>query len=155
MPAPFLPSTIYGDTMYCTLDDIKKQIPEETILQLTDDAGLGEIDQVIVDEAITNACAIIDGYCSSRYLIPFAVVPAIIKPVAVDLAVYNLYARRVETMPEVRAANQKNAIKLLVDISQGRIQFGAQAATSAVQPQQSPSITSSPRLFSRDKMRGL
>lgn len=141
--------------MYCSLDDIKKQIPEEAILQLTDDDALGVIDEAKVEEAISNAGALIDGYCSARYLIPFATVPAIIKPIAVDLAVYALYARRVETMPEVRAANQKNAVKLLGDISTGKVRLGAQATVTAVQPQQSPSITSSPRLFSRDKMRGL
>lgn len=141
--------------MYCTLADILNQIPEETVIQLTDDDNLGVVDQVKVDEAIANAGAVIDGYCSARYLIPFETVPPIIKPIAVDLVIYNLYARRVETMPEVRAANQKNATKLLVDISTGKIMLGSMAATAATSQQQSPQITSNPRIFSRDKMKGL
>ena len=141
--------------MYCALADILKQIPEEVILQLTDDANMGVVNQEVVDEAIANAGAVIDGYCSARYTIPFATVPAIIKPIAVDLAVYNLYARRVETMPDVREANQKNAIKLLSDISKGAIRLGAEAVTAATSTQQSPQVTSNGRLFSRDKMRGL
>lgn len=167
--------------MYSTLDDIKKQIPDEIILQLTDDKQVGITMVMVVaalagtpdplqdpdlteaaaaaasyiTEAISDGDTIIDGYCSVRYHIPFAVVPPIIKPISINLAIYNLYSRRVETMPEVRAINQKNAIKILVDISQGKIQLGALATTAAVQPQQSPVITSSPRLFGRDKMKGL
>ena len=141
--------------MYCALSDILKQIPEEVILQLTDDANMGVVNQEVVDEAIANAGAVIDGYCSARYTIPFATVPAIIKPIAVDLAVYNLYARRVETMPDVREANQKNAIKLLSDISRGTIRLGAEAATAGVQPQQSPMVTSATRIFTRNKLGGL
>jgi len=141
--------------MYSTLDDIKAKLPEETLLQLTDDDGLGEIDQVKVDAAITEADSEIDGYCSTKYTVPFAVVPAVIKKISVDLAIYHLYARRVEVMPEVRDANRNNGVALLKDISRGMVKLGEVAATAPVQPQQSPVITSSPRLFSRDKMRGL
>jgi len=173
--------------MYCTLDDIKKQIPAETIIQLTDDDQVGitmemivaslaggeppepdpeeEVDPALapaaeaaagyITEAIASADSEIDGYCSVKYSIPFAVVPAIVKKISADLAIYNLYARRVETMPEVRADSRKNSIALLKDISRGLVKLGEVAATTPVQPQQSPAITSSPRLFGRDKMKGL
>lgn len=141
--------------MYSTLDDIKAKLPEETLLQLTDDDSLGEIDQAKIDAAITEADSEIDGYCSTRYTVPFAVVPAVIKKVSVDLAIYHLYARRVEKMPEVREVNRNNAVGLLKDISRGMVKLGEVATTAPVQPQQSPVITSSPRLFSRDKMKGL
>lgn len=167
--------------MYSTLDDIKKQIPAETIIQLTDDDQVGITVEMIVaalagttdplqdadltaaaesaagyiTEAIASADSEIDGYCSVKYSVPFATVPAIIKKVSADLAIYNLYARRVETMPEVRADSRKNSIALLKDISRGLVKLGELAATAPVQPQQSPVITSSPRLFGRDKMKGL
>jgi phage gp36-like protein len=141
--------------MYCTIDDIKQQIPEEVIVQLTDDDNQGVIDEAKVNDAIANADALIDGYCSGRYVVPFVVAPAIIKPLAMDLAIYNLYARRVETMPDVRDKNRSNAIKLLADISKGAVKLGEVAATTPVQPQQSPEITSADRLFSRTSMKGL
>ena len=108
-----------------------------------------------ITEAIASADSEIDGYCSVKYAVPFVVVPAIVKKISAHLAIYNLYARRVETMPEVRAANQKNSIDLLKSISRGIVKLGEVADTAPVQPQQSPVITSSPRLFGRDKMRGL
>ena len=171
--------------MYCSLDDIKKQIPADAIIQLTDDDQVGITLEMIVEvlaggeppepapdadpalapaaeaaagyitEAIASADSEIDGYCSVKYIVPFAVVPPIIKKISVHLAIYNLYARRVETMPDVRVANQKNSIDLLTKIARGLVKLGEQAATAPVQPQQSPVITSSPRLFGRDKMKGL
>jgi phage gp36-like protein len=169
--------------MYCTLDDIKKQIPGEAILQLTDDNQVGITIEMIVaamagteqpdpdqdpaliaaaeeaagfiGEAIAGADSEIDGYCSVKYSVPFAVVPAVIKKVSADLAIYNLYARRVETMPEVRADNRKNSIALLKDISRGMVKLGEVADSAPTQKQQSPMVTSSPRLFGRDKMKGL
>jgi len=38
--------------MYCVLDDLKKNIPEEILIQLTDDEGLGTVNQTRIDEAI-------------------------------------------------------------------------------------------------------
>jgi len=142
--------------MYCTLEDIKKIIPEETVVQLTDVADLGVIDAEKVAEAIASADAIIDGYCAGRYLLPFAVVPAIVKPIAIDLTVYNLYAIRVETMPDVREKNRANAIRLLEHIAAGKVRLGDAAGVEApVSTQQSPTVTSNERLFSRNSMKGL
>lgn len=167
--------------MYSSLDDIKKQIPADAIIQLTDDEQVGITLEMIVaalagtpdpelepavaaaaaaaasfiTEAIENADVVIDGYCSARYQFPFAVVPPIIKPISVDLAIYNLYARRFEVMPELRDKNRSNAIKLLTDISLGKVKLGSLAATAAPVAQQSPQITSNPRLFGRNKMKGL
>lgn len=167
--------------MYSALDDIKKQIPAEAIIQLTDDDQVGITLEMIVaamagttdplqeaslteaaeaavefiTDAITSADAEIDGYCSTKYTVPFAVVPAVIKRISTHLAIYNLYARRVETMPEVREANRKNSIDLLTKISRGIVALGELAASAPVQPSQSPAITSSPRIFGRDKMKGL
>ena len=45
---------------YCTLDDIKKLLPEESVLELTDDEALGSIVQGRVDEAIAQADAEIE-----------------------------------------------------------------------------------------------
>lgn len=167
--------------MYSSLDDIKKQIPADAIIQLTDDDQVGITLEMIeaalagtpdpaldpelaaaaaaaasfIIEAIETADSEIDGYCSVKYSVPFAVVPGIIKKISLDLSIYNLYARRVETMPDVRAANQKNSLRLLENISKGLVKLGEAAATAPVQQQQSPEITSSTRLFGRDRMKGL
>jgi phage gp36-like protein len=142
--------------MYCTLEDILKKIPTDTVVQLTDDTDGGGIDEVKTDEAIADAGREIDAYCGSRYILPFAVVPDIIAKLAADIAIYNLYSRVTETIPDTRADRYKNAIKLLEGIAKGAISLGAAATSQApVVAGKSPQVESSPRLFSRDSMRGL
>lgn len=141
--------------MYSTLDDIKKLLPEETIIQLTDDGNLGEVYQGHVDEAIAQADAEINSYCGTKYSVPFATVPDIVKKISVDIAIYNLYSRRVEEIPETRADRYKNAIKQLEGIAKGLISIGEDPAPAA-STQGSPEVnkTENDRIFTRDKMGG-
>lgn len=141
--------------MYSTLNDIKSQLPEEVLIQLTDDNALGTVDEEKVNQAIANADAEIDGYCSVKYRVPLDPVPAIIKRISAHLTIYDLYSRRVEVMPEVRAENRKSSIKHLENISRGIVKLGELAEVVQPQPAQSPEITSSPRLWGRDRTRGL
>jgi phage gp36-like protein len=140
--------------MYCTLENLKSYLTEDSLIQLTDDENLGVIDEARVDEAIANACATIDGYCG-RYQLPFVTVPAIIKPIALDLTVYNLYARQMESMPETRKDNRANAIKLLENIAKGLVRLGdALGVEAPATPAATAAVSGPKRLFSRDTMKG-
>lgn len=140
---------------YSVLDDIKKLIPEDTLIQLTDDDGIGTVNQGRVDEAIAQADSEIDSYCGGRYSVPFATVPGIVKKISVDIAIYNLYSRRVEVIPETRADRYKNAIRQLEGISKGVISIGVDPAPSAAtQSSNTVEIATSEKIFSRDKMAG-
>ena len=138
---------------YSILDDIKKLVPEETIVQLTDDEGVGVVNQPRVDEAIAQADAEIDSYCGGRYTVPFATVPDIVKKCSIDIAIYNLYSRTVEEIPQTRADRYRNAIRQLEGISKGNISIGEDPPPSAAsQGSQTPDITSAGRIFSRTKL---
>lgn len=138
---------------YSTLDDIKKLLPEEALIQLTDDEGLGLVNQGRVDEAIAQADAEIDSYCASKYAVPFYTVPAIAKKISVDLAIYNLYSRKVDIIPETRGERYKNAIRQLEGISKGAISLGVDPAPAA--PADSGAETNkTDRIFTRDSMGG-
>ena len=140
---------------YSVLDYIKKLIPEDTLIQLTDDDGIGTVNQGRVDEAIAQADSEIDSYCGGRYSVPFATVPGIVKKISVDIAIYNLYSRRVEVIPETRADRYKNAIRQLEGISKGVISIGVDPAPSAAtQSSNTVEIATSEKIFSRDKMAG-
>lgn len=141
--------------MYTTLENISAQISEATVIQLTDDEGFGTVNPGRVDEAIISADAIIDGYCSSRYLVPFSPVPTIIAKCSLDIAIYNLYGRRVESMPELRDKNYTNALSLLKSISKGEITLGSTEVAPAALPAREAAIVSQPRQFTRDTLRGL
>lgn len=103
---------------YCTLEDLVKLLPEEMLIQLTDDTGVGAVDTEMVDESIETAGAEIDGWCKAGgYVVPFDPVPSQIKKCAIDITIYNLYSRRVETIPETREKRYKMALELLKAIA--------------------------------------
>jgi len=137
---------------YCTQTDILKQITEDQLLQLTDDDDTGSIDTDVVIAAITDADDVIDGYCAQRYSVPFTTTPGIINTISVDLAIYNLFSRRIHTIPELRKERYENSMKLLKDIESGRISLGVPAP--AENSDRIGSYTANDTLFTRDNMEG-
>ncbi len=140
---------------YSTVDDIKKMLPEDLIVQLTDDEATGSINQGRVDEAIEQADAEIDSYCAGRYAVPFGTVPDIVKKLSVDISIYNLYSRLVRDMPEVRAERYRSAIKQLEAISKGKISLGVDPApTASTDGRSETNKPTDGNVFSRDKLEG-
>ena len=150
---------------YCTLTDIKAQLPEEIIIQLTDDENLepAAIDAshtdhaaitTRIDEAIEAADAEIDGYCATRYAVPFADVPGVVNKLSVELAVYYLHCRR--DVPESVERRYEKAVARLKDIANGKFTLGVDPApTGSVAADASE--TNKPvndRVFTRESLKG-
>lgn len=136
---------------YSTQSDLLEQIPESGLIELTDDAGSGEIDASVVARAIADADAEIDGYCAARYPLPFSPVPVMIRKISVDIAIYNLYSRRDLAIPDERQKRYDNAIRFLKDVSKGFVTLGAD--TPADDNDSGPEATTkkSDRIFTRGK----
>ena len=119
---------------YCSLDDIKKRIPERELIDLTDDNDTGSVDTAVVDAIIISASNEINSYCQERYAehIPFdeASVPSLIKDLCVELSVYKLKLRR-NRVDESWEAIYDHAIKTLEKISKGTVSLGL-AKTSTI-----------------------
>lgn len=139
---------------YCTTADLEEQISALELLELTDDSGSGAVDVSVVARAIADADAEIDSYCGGRYGVPFSPVPAMIRKLSVDLAIYNLYSRRsVLSISEERQKRYDNALRFLRDVARGLISLGADAPA----PENSEGraeIAGATRRFSRRSMRG-
>lgn len=114
---------------YCTLANILGIVPNNDLVQLTDDSVPAQIVVTAnVDQAIADAGELIDGYLRGRYTLPLSPVPGLITTLTGDIAVYRLYARRVKiTPPEGVTERYKNALKLLEQIQSGKIALGAGA----------------------------
>lgn len=138
---------------YCTQEDLVNQIEEALLKQLTDDAGADEIDEDIVARAIADADATIDSYCQGRYSVPLSPVPEKIRELSVDIAVYNLYSRRGRVVPEVRKDRHQAAVRFLERVAEGKIALGA-ATPAPANTENSATVVSAPRVFSRRKLRG-
>jgi len=143
--------------VYITIADLKKVVPEQDLIQLTDDSvPATTINTDNVDRAIADAGELMDGYLRERYSLPLSPVPGLIGTLACDIAVYRLYARRSRLdPPEGVAERYRNALKLLEKIQDGKITLGA---GSAVTPETSADMaavsTPGGRIFNRHTLGG-
>lgn len=128
---------------YCSQDDILKFIPQAELAELT--AESGEVpDSLVVAEAIGQADGEIDSYLGVKYPVPLASVPAQIKALSVDLAIYRLYARR-SVAPPVRRKKYEEGVAFLRQVAAGQVTvpgIGGEPYTAE--------LDSEPRLFSRN-----
>ena len=139
---------------YSTIDDIRKLLPEQELIALTDDESLGTVEQGRVTEAIAQADAEIDSYCAVRYSVPVTPVPAMLRKLSVDIAVYSLYSRTVQSAPEVRAERYRAAVRQLEGISKGTLTLGVQEAEESASTGAETNKTTDAALFRRDRMEG-
>ena len=137
---------------YSTLADIKKLIPEDSLVQLTDDEGAGTVNQGRIDETIAQADEEINSYLGIRYDVPFpAPIPGIVKKMSVDITIYNLYSRKLETIPATRADRYKNTIRMLEAISKGTVSLGEAVDPAGETDQIKSDRTAEDRIFTAGK----
>lgn len=117
---------------YCTLQELIDRYSERMLVEISDrgDAASGTIDQALVDRAIADADALIDGYLKVRYALPLASVPRLVKDLSLRIAIY--YAHAHVAAEKIRK-DYEEALKALRDISVGLIRLdldGAEPAAS-------------------------
>ncbi len=116
---------------YCNVDDLlASRLSNEELIQLTDDAGTGSYNQDFVQAAIVSAQELIDGYLRGRLALPLNPVPGVIKNIAVVLAAYNLFRRRLSlTPPEQLRRDYDDAISTLERVQKGIIAISPEDAS--------------------------
>ena len=76
---------------YSSKEDLIKYIPEQFLIELTNDAGGAVALDDIIERAIEDADAEIDLYCGKKYTVPFtdALVTSnpVIRKLSVDIAI--------------------------------------------------------------------
>ena len=135
---------------YCTIDDIKDQIDEAILIQLTDDEGTGSVNETRVSAAIAKADGEIDSYLSGRYTVPLSPVPEIVEKFSVDISIWNLYARR-SIVEEMREKRYNAAVKLLISINKGDATLGVDPEPSGGEQQIKTSREKTDRTFTIGK----
>ncbi len=136
---------------YCTLTDIQNVITAASVIQLTDDEGLGSVNQGRVDAAISAADELINGFLRSRYTLPLASTPPVVLDLSRDIAIYKLYDRRFAAdMPDSIKAKYDNAIKLLGMIQKGTISLGVEDTNEPAEGGYKTNKTKDDRKFTKD-----
>ena len=135
---------------YITRSDL--DIPQDVLVQLTDDEGTGTADEAVVDNAIADAEAEIESYCGNRYTVPLSPVN-MVKKLAKDIAAYNIYSRRDEVPQSVKDRHER-AVSFLKDVSAGRAHIeGLTGVLSEDERTASAGkVTGGERTFGRDNL---
>jgi len=137
---------------YSVKSDMLEQINEDDLILLTDEDDLGTVNEDTVKRAIADADAEIDAYCGVRYDVPLSPVPAMIRKVSVDIAIFNLTSRR-ERVSDDRKKRYDNAIKFLQSVAAGQIWLGTLDAESPSE-HQTPAFSGNTRVFTKSGMEG-
>lgn len=80
--------------MYTTSEYLASCFDPADLLDLTDDENSGSVNTDVVQWAIDKAEDEVTGYLTGVYTLPLSTIPAKLKQVATDIAIYNLYYRR-------------------------------------------------------------
>lgn len=132
---------------YCTQSDIQNQISEDELIQLTDDSDEGAVDADILARAVADADTVIDSYCGTKYSVPFSTVPDMVRKLSVDIAIYNLYSRRMGA-PDERKDRYDKAISFLRDVAKGMCLLGADTPAEDGDAGCDITVVKSDRIFS-------
>ncbi len=110
-------------------DDALNAIIGDTFIE--DPAEREELVAPLIDAAIADADAEIDGYLAKRYAVPLAPVPKVINKFSKDIALYNLMSRA-GLDEEGREGNYLTrynaAIKFLTLVAEGKVSLGTEAS---------------------------
>lgn len=140
---------------YLTPDDLTAQIPAAQLVELADDDGDGVADAGVVAAAIAAAEATVDGYLQTRYPLPLAAVPEVVKRLARDLAAWELWSRRDTPDLEKRPVyyRYKDALRFLEKLAQGEVRLGAEPPPAEAAGGVRTSRPAGDRVFTRDSLR--
>jgi phage gp36-like protein len=107
--------------IYATLADMQATFEERDLVQLSDWAGAGTIDQARIERALKKAGNKIDGYVAAKYGDRTALpVPPLLTELACDIAFYELHR---STPPDGVKDKHKAAIETLRDIAAGKVKI--------------------------------
>ena len=109
---------------YASIDQLIERFGERMLVDLTDrgDVPTGAIVAPVVDRALADTDAVIDGYLAGRYALPLAETPPQLLDLALTIAIYKLHPN--EPDPKI-AKDYDGAMKALAQISSGIIRLPA------------------------------
>ena len=137
---------------YATQSDLSDKFGDGLLIQLTDRAEVatGQIDNDVVDQALADADALIDGYLAGRYALPLVTTPTLINGLAKSIAIYKLH-----TFPanDQIKDEYKDALNTLHMISTGAVKLDVAGKEPAQTGGGSARVTDRPRPMQADKMK--
>jgi phage gp36-like protein len=145
---------------YATLQDIVELYGQHALVVADHDRD-GEPDALAVTRATEAATGEINTYLAARYSLPLHEVPAFLKQLAVDIALYRL-ALAADVATTEHRTRYEDALAHLKKIGEGKAALAFTTPVPAVDPAASafdrpqPIVQGGPaKIFTRDQMRDL
>lgn len=139
---------------YATATHLIDRIGEPLMIALTDrgEAQTGQIDGAVVDRALADATALVDGYLATKYALPLSEVPGLVVDITGAIAVWKLY---ITEAPDKVRADYDGALRMLRDIASGAVRLvGVAGVAPAASGAQGVQTNDRERPFTPDTMRG-
>ena len=131
---------------YCTKQNMIDRFTEDELIQLTDINNTGSINDTVLDSAIADASAEIDGYLGA-YPLPLAVIPTILTRLCCDIGRYYLYD---DHAPDRIEQLYDKAIDFLKLVALGKVSLGVDNTGQQPVTADNAQMESGGRVFSRD-----
>jgi phage gp36-like protein len=138
--------------VYATVDDLKRRFAAAFLVTVADDDGDGVADTPLLEQALSDASALINLELGRRYAVPFgAPVPLMIGQLACVLAARNLARRSPATAGTLHRGDFADAEHLLARLAEGVVVLAGRGllarAVTTLRDGQS-------RVFSREDLDG-
>lgn len=138
---------------YTTQDVLVARYGESMLISLTDRASMptGAIDSSIVDQALADTDAMIDGYLAVRYALPLASTPALIANLAATIAIWKLHIFQPD--PKI-AADYASAVNQLAAIAAGNLRIPVDGIAPTGTGGSGARVTDRARPLTADNLKG-
>lgn len=138
---------------YVTLQQLIDRYGESTLVRATDrgEVAAGIIDQAVIDRAIADTDAVIDGYLAGRYALPLNTPQPLLADIAGAVAIWKLHTY--EPDPKIKA-DYEAALRSLREISAGTIRLSAAGLEAAGTGGSGARITDRERPFTAENLKG-
>lgn len=122
---------------YAVRLDLERIYGKDLIDNLADINDDGQPDMNVVEEAISGASAIIDGYVGVRYSVPIQPAPEVLRNFCVDIATYRMAYHKLKQTDEMRK-RYEDAIKFLERVADGKAALAIDSNSDGGSDDQAP-----------------
>lgn len=137
---------------YATQADMTTRYGADDLMRLTDHSGtLDQIDAAVLQTALDDATAEINGYLAKRHELPLASPPRILTTYCCRIAYYHLTGTQNIEQAKVL---YDSAIDFLKQVAKGEVSLGDETAGDSVQSSPGPVFEEGPdRVFDRTSLK--
>jgi len=138
---------------YAILQQLTDRYGEQMLVMLTDraDVATGVVDEAVIDRALADTDAMIDGFLKGRYVLPIAETPPLLADIAQMIAIWKLHRHQPNEKIET---DYKEAMSLLDRIGKGAVRLPVAGVEPATTGTSGARITDRERPLTAENLKG-